>query len=111
MKDSKIILVPTFRRKPLRLKHSCKGPDTSTCSHSIKSPPSTQDDLFLYFTLTSNQGHGLLCAREQVHRDVSLRFDGEKKSYRFSAEVHPDHDGMFGLWDQSLPDDIKAWLQ
>ena len=111
MKDSKIILVPTFHRKPLRLKHSYKGPDTSTSSHSIESPPSTQDDLFLYFTLTSNQGHGLLCASEKVHQDVSLGFEEEKRSYRFSAEVHPDHDGMFGLLDQSLPDDIKAWLQ
>ena len=103
MKDSKIILVPTFRRKPLRLKHSYK-------SHWTKSKPATQDDLFLYFTLTSNPKHGL-CARENVPEDVSFGCEAERRSYRFSTEVHPDNMLDEPVDSSDLPSDLKLLLQ
>lgn len=97
--NDRIILVPTFRNKPLRMMQPSKNSVTTTAE--VTQPHTKIGDtlLFLYFSLSTNRLDGLRYLEHENDEDDSGTVDNEAESRtRFSVEVHPMHDAMFGTW-------------
>ena len=69
--------------------------------------PTKQDDPFLYYSLSTNKLDGLRYALENED-DCGTDDEAERRT-RFSVEVHPLHDAMFGTLLPGLRDDLRVW--
>ena len=97
---SRNILVPTIRHKPLRMKQFPKKNSVALVTE-ITSPPSNQDNPFLYFSLSTNTLDGQCYALENIDDGSDANNEAERRT-RFPVEVHPLYDAMLGTFVRDL---------
>lgn len=85
------ILVPTFRKKPLRsmVKKFLKGDGTKVTSDDSKASNGAEQDIdpFLYFSLSSNRLAQLRHGTDGEGGDTDT--EAEERSTRLATESHP----------------------
>lgn len=99
---AKIIAVPTFRRKPLRMitSQNYQAVTSTTPSSNLENP-------FLYFSLSRNQHDG----RYHAHEDIDTQVDSQperRRHRRFDAEVHPWHTIVGELLAEDFEDEVMS---